>query len=366
MGIEYLDKTHAKLVISKGTGKNRERRVKRITYSSKKDAQRQFKAFEASVNFDVNSEWTVRDLLNWYISKFEGKQTTLNGYKSANASICMVIGKKKASDLRLPDIDSFISKQKAKYSPKTIKNQVSLLNSAYKDAIRRGLLTTNPCEYATIPRQIKPQITILSEDDISDFVKALDDTDSDFKVMCELALFCGLRRSEILGLKHSDISDTITIDKVRHRINKEDILETPKTVSSIRTLALPSFIQEHIKDLIQEQQTRPFNSDFLIQNPFGEPVSQSWVRSHLDSLIKNHDLPPITMHGLRHTYASMLINKGIPIAEVSAQLGHSSIDITLRTYTHLFAEASTASKRISDLFDKEWHQNDTDKKEKTL
>ena len=61
MSIEYLDKTHAKLVISKGSGENRERKVKRITYTSKKDAIRQYKLFEAQVNFVINGDITVRD-----------------------------------------------------------------------------------------------------------------------------------------------------------------------------------------------------------------------------------------------------------------------------------------------------------------
>ena len=300
-------------------------------------------------------------MLHHYITNLEAKQTTLNGYKSASSSICEVIGKKKASDLKLSDVDHFIKTQKKKYSPKTIKNQVSLLNSAYKDAIRKGILMYNPCEYATIPRQKKPQIVSLSENDMSRFIKALESTDPDFRVMCELALFCGMRRSEILGLRHEDVSDVVYIDKVRHRLNGKDIIETPKTVSSIRKLSIPKFLQEHIEELKESHKGRPDQSGYLIQNPFGEPVSQSWVRSHMDSLIKENDLPHVTMHGLRHTHASMLISKGIPIAEVSTQLGHSSIDITLRTYTHLFSEASTASKRISALFDEEWHQNDTKK-----
>lgn len=60
------------------------------------------------------------------------------------------------------------------------------------------------------------------------------------------------------------------------------------------------------------------------------------------------------MHGLRHTYASMLIAAGVPVSEVSAQLGHASVDITLRVYTHLFTEASTASRAISDAINKKW------------
>lgn len=58
--------------------------------------------------------------------------------------------------------------------------------------------------------------------------------------------------------------------------------------------------------------------------------------------------------GLRHTYASMLIKDGVPVSEVSAQLGHASVDITLRVYTHLFTEASTASKAISDAINAKW------------
>lgn len=71
------------------------------------------------------------------------------------------------------------------------------------------------------------------------------------------------------------------------------------------------------------------------------------------------------MHGLRHTYASMLIKEGVPISEVSAQLGHASVDITLRIYTHLFTEATTASKAISDAINAKWapkgHLSDNEK-----
>ena len=164
-----------------------------------------------------------------------------------------------------------------------------------------------------------------------------------------------------MGLNESDIKDTVTIDKVRHRVDKKDVTESPKTKTSVRTLAVPKFIQDDVHHLIELHKTRPEQGSYLIQNAFGEPVNPSWATRHINNLTRTFDLPPITMHGLRHTYASMLINKGIPIAEVSMQLGHSSIDITLRTYAHLFTEASTASRRISDLFDDEWHQNDTKK-----
>lgn len=366
MAIEYLDKTHAKLIVTKGSGVNRTRRVKRITYTNKKDAERQYLEFLKTVDFGVDSSMTVSRLLDWYIKSFEdngGKETTARGYRTAAKSVKKYLGSLKAKDVTLGHVENFISKQKA--SPKTIKNRVSLLSCAYKSAIRRGLLNNNPCEYALIPKQKKPDINILSEDDIPKFLEALDSRPLDFKVFCELALFCGLRRSELFGLYKTDVTDVVKVNKVRHRLNGEDIIQTPKTKSSVRTLAVPKFIQEDVARLIEEQSRRPAQSEFLILNGFGEPVHHSWANKHLNALIKKYGLPHITVHGLRHTYASMLINAGIPIAEVSVQLGHASIDITLRAYTHLFTEASTASRRISDLLDERWHQNGHQDKEKT-
>lgn len=358
MGIEYLDKSHAKLVVTRGSGVNRERRVKRITYTNKKDAERQYREFLKDVDFGVDSSMTVSRLLDWYIQTFVdngGKETTERGYRTAAKALKKYIGNMRAKDVTLTQIELCIAKMNA--NPKTIKNRVSLLRSAYKAAIRRGLLNSNPCEYALMPKQVKPDISILSEDDISKFLDALDSQPLDFKVFCELALFCGLRRSELFGLYKSDVSDVVIVNKVRHRINGADIIQTPKTKSSVRTLAVPKFVQEDIALLIDDQNNRPSQSEFLILNGFGEPVHHSWASKHMNRLIAKCDLPHITIHGLRHTYASMLINAGIPIAEVSTQLGHASIDITLRTYTHLFTDASIASRRISDLLDERWHQN---------
>ena len=355
MGIEYIDRTHARLVFTRGSGANRERRVKRIRYTSKKDAKRQYDEFVRSLESDISSNMTITELMTWYIKRFRaagGKETTAAGYTSAEKAISPVIGKRRASDVTLRDIDTFIRTQQKSYSPKTIKNQVSLISSSYRAAIRQGLLSRNPCEYASIPKQVKPDIQILSDEDVSRFVTALDDTDIDFKVMCELALFLGLRRSEIVGLLHSDISDTVTISKMRIRVGRKDVIQTPKTFSSRRTLSVPKFIQADIAKLIESQKTRPAQSHYLIQDGFGQPASEWWIKDHMKRLITDHDLPPVTMHGLRHTCASMLIADGVPIADVSAHLGHSSIDITLRTYTHLFTDATIASKHISNIFDK--------------
>lgn len=366
MGIEYIDKKHARLVVNYGSKENRRRRVKRITYAGKKDAERQYLEFKQQLERErgIDPDLTVESMVTAYIKRFKangGKTTTVRAYNTAKKPLVDYFKQYKAKDVTIVMVEAFIDKESKTRSPKTIKNEISLLSSAYKQAIRRGLLKSNPCEYAEKPRQQKPQINILTDEEVKIFVAALDRTVIDFKVMCELALFCGLRKSEIFGLLQGDVGETVTIDKVRHHIKKQDIIQTPKTMTSNRTLAVPKFILDDIKIMQEEQKKRPNTCEYLIQNGWGEPPAAAWCDKHIYEIRKISGLQHITMHGLRHTYASMLISNGVPISEVSAQLGHASVDITLRIYTHLFTEASTASRRISammeDLMAPKWHQN---------
>ena len=367
MSIEYIDKTHARLVVSYGSKENRVRRVKRITYRNKTDAKNQYEAFRTEVerDFNVDRDMTVEKLLDWYIDRFEqngGKETTVRAYRTTSRPYKSFFKGIKAHEVSLHMVDSFIASEVKFRSPKTIKNEISLLNSAYKSAIRRGMLNYNPCEYVEIPKQSKPQIDILTLDQMRQFVDALDNTVIDFKVMCELALFCGLRKSEIYGLYSDEVGESVTISRVRHHIKGKDIIQTPKTLTSARTLAVPAFILDDIKVMQEEQKSRPNDCEFLIRNQWGEPPSSFWCDKYMHKLIEENDLPHITMHGLRHTYASMLISEGYPVSEVSAQMGHASVDITLRVYTHLFTQATTASKRISEAINNKWapkrHQSD--------
>lgn len=352
--IQYIDRKTAKLIVSYGSGKSRTRRTKKITYKNKRDAKRQYDEFVEQVKAErtIDKELTVEKLLDWYITRFElngGKATTVRAYKVAKSAIVKYFKQEKAKDISLYGVERFIASETKIHAPKTIKNELSLLSSAYKQAVRQGMLNANPCEYAVTPRLQRKEMRILKEDEIKDFLHKLDSTPIDFKVMCELALFCGLRKSEILGLYSDEVGNTVTISRVRQHINGKDVIQTPKTATSNRTLAVPAFILKDIEKLHESQKHRAAQCQYLIRNAWGEPTGNAWCDKYMRKLKAG-----ITMHGLRHTYASMLIKDGVPVSEVSAQLGHASTDITLRVYTHLFTEASTASKAISDAINAKW------------
>ena len=173
----------------------------------------------------------------------------------------------------------------------------------------------------------------------------------------ELALFCGLRRSEIFGLTNSSIDTekaVIHVARTRHRLQGEDVIQGTKTKSSDRYLSLPAFLVDDIKNLRADREEKRKGlddiefSDYLITNDFGEPCSPAnfWHKLHVFE--EKNGLPFVSPHGLRHTYASMMNYFGRDLVEISNQLGHASKSITLDVYTHLFEDASHVSREIAN------------------
>lgn len=194
---------------------------------------------------------------------------------------------------------------------------------------------------------VKKEICVLAEEDIEGFIESLNGEVLDFKVLCELALFCGLRLSEVLGITYDDINfnfKTISINKSRHRVKGKDIIQSPKTAKSNRVVAVPDFIIEDIKKL--EHIT---DCEYLIQY-CGEPMKHGYAQECMRRINKKNNIN-ITIHGLRHTYASLLHKTGdFDLAEISEALGHSNLSTTLNIYTHVMGGAMNSQRRIANHF----------------
>jgi integrase len=382
MAIKYLSRNKAKLIVSVGSASKgtRKQYSKTVTISGKKDAKDQYDIFEREVRDLAGDVGTVADLLESYIEsqRIKGlKETTLTGYESYAKRLKLRFKGVNAKDLTPYQIERFIASAMRgepskgypkKASPKTIKGYISLLSSAYKMAIRSKALTYNPCDAVIIPKQKKPDIVVLTKDDIGAFVDALDDTTLDLCVVYELALFCGLRRSEIMGLMNDDINvawSTISVTRTRHRIHCEDIIQDTKTERSRAVVSVPEFAMYDIVRLMEEHEKDPYiENPFLIQYA-SEPMRPDYAKRQIKEFTKEHNLPDVTLHGLRHSYATMLNASGeFDIAEISAALRHSNIGTTLNIYTHLFESATKSSRRISDYLQK-GVQKVTSDKEKT-
>lgn len=356
--IKIIDKHRARLIVSVTIDGKRTRHTKTVEYKGKRDLQSQYDAFEDEVKETPQTELTVSELVSAYINKkvlLGIKPTTEKGYRTCENRLQSLSQGILAKSLTTYRLDKIIAQMALKYSPKTINSTIALLSAAYDDAIRIGLLTENPCRNATLPKQKKREITIMSEEYVWKFFDALQGERLDYRVGYELCLLCGLRRSEVLGLRECDVDikqNYVKVSQTRHRVNGEDKIQDTKNTTSYRTLALPEVVAKHIEELIAEHHAFPYEaSEYLIQDGFGAWLNPSTFTNHIYKIEEQSGLPRVGVHGLRHTFASMLNSEGIDIARISAELGHSNINTTLSIYTHVFSEASVSSRGIAKALD---------------
>ena len=353
--IEIIDKHKAKLIVNIGSGEKRKRRTKTVAYEKKRDLQKMYVDFERECLRRQDTRDTVEEVLDAYIESRKRlgiKATTIRGYENCKSRLSTAIKEEIAAEVSPYLIDKFISDNADKWSPKTIRNTISVLSSAYDRAIHLGLLTDNPCRRVTLPKNTKKEVDIFNEENVGKFLRALDKERLDFKVAYKLALLCGLRRSEILGLREEHISipfRAVTVAETRHRVSDSEIVQDTKTATSHRTLALPDSLAGDIDVLIKEHHDFEYDhTDYLIQDGFGQPMNPSTLSNHIYKIEADNGLPHVSLHDLRHTFASMLNNAHIDIARISRELGHSNVNTTLGIYTHVFNGITESSRGIAD------------------
>lgn len=161
-----------------------------------------------------------------------------------------------------------------------------------------------------------------------------------FYVFFNLAFFTGARKGELNALRWSDLENNVLHIRrqLTQKLKGSDVETTPKTKSSIRDLQLPKpmmkILEEHKK---RQQEAAPlqFSDEFRICG--GEkPLRDTTIDKHNRAFANEAELPHISIHEFRHSHASLLANNNINIQEVARRLGHSNVEITWKTYSHLY------------------------------
>lgn len=355
--IKDLGQNKYRFIVSVGGRTDRKRYCKTITHKGgKKALQKLYDEFEAECQNEPLSDIMVKDLLKSYISHCKTlgrKATTIHGYEITAERCYSSIGTILAKSLTTYRLEKFVAEMgDNNLSAKTIKNTIGLLSAAYDHAIFIGQLDSNPCKRVSLPKGQPKDIRIFYLEEIPKFLEAIADVDLNEKCAYELALFLGLRRSEILGLKENDVDivkGLVYVHNTRHRVNGEDIEQDTKTKKSTRILALPDILILDLARLLEvHRQFKYEKVDFLIQDGFGNALGAQALSSRLTRLEQKNGLPNVTLHGLRHTYASLLHSQGVDMANISAELGHSNLATTMNIYTHIFQSASNASRGIAN------------------
>ncbi len=235
-------------------------------------------------------------------------------------------------------------------APLTIRGYFSILSSLFSKAKKLKLIKDNPCEGIELPKQSRKNKTIpLSSEEGSRFLKACDNVKGG--EVLKMALLTGMRPGELLGLTWADIDfnkGTVQITKAaKHTKEKGAFLDEPKTTSARRWI----YIDIPLIEMLKRMKKSSF-SIFVFPNRKGQLNYPSKLKYLFKKVLKIAKIDRyFRLYDLRHSHASLLLEKGIPIQAISARLGHASINTTLSYYVHARPEQGRAAANIlTDLF----------------
>lgn len=235
-------------------------------------------------------------------------------------------------------------------SEKSVRELKNILNLVFKEALREGLIVSNPCELLRLPPKAESKAKFYTEAQLNQLLELT--KDEVLYPIIKTAIVYGMRRSEILGLQWSSLdfeNNSLTVQRVVVSVYEKVEKDKTKTKSSHRSFPLYSEMREMFLGIRaeQEENRRLFGkgyiqSDYVFCWPDGHPISSDYVSHRFGVLLKKNGMPPIRFHDLRHSCASLLLAKGCNFKEIQAWMGHSDIGTTMNIYSHLDTNSKLA------------------------
>lgn len=248
-------------------------------------------------------------------------------------------------DLRHRDIQAYYQYELDNgRKPSSIKKYHANIHKALDEAVRDELIPYNPADKAVLPKKEKSKADYYSVDEVEALLKVVEGTKMEVPV--KLTTMFGLRRSEVLGLRWDSINlqkKSITIDHTCVLVGAESVnINKTKNESSKRTLYMTdemiSFLKAVKKHQREEQMKQGADYSFtgyVCVDEHGEQLKPNYLSQSFNTILKKNNLRHIRFHDLRHTCASLLLNQGYQLADISKWLGHSTISTTADIYGHI-------------------------------
>lgn len=321
-------------------------------------ADNMLQSLKESISLNISSEMenlTVGELKKDYLDHIKVHRE-YNTYKNYEQSLkCFQIDSIEISKLRLNDVQKCIDKLVSKVSLTTIQRRTTIFKCMLNYASRQYNVPICNMSNLTLPSvkrtSSKRSLEITEQSDLLNHFKHRGD--QDYYLVVLIATTCGLRVGEILGLTWSDIdfnSNQVTVNK-QWKINKETSVYgfgDLKSKNSYRTVPVPLFT---IKELLRIKSLNSSDKIVSLSPNFDRLINSTStysMSSNLGKILRRKF--KITIHELRHTYATTLIKNGIDFKTAANLLGHD-IEQTMRTYSHVTNDMlKDAANLISKIF----------------
>jgi integrase len=354
------------LVVDVPTTDGKRRQLRRRGFATKRAAQAELTAVLADVQrgaYVRPSKLTFgRYLVDRWIPAMTPtvRKTTASGYVTMAKHLERHLGGVPLGELTGPQLTAvYGALLDAGLSPRTVRYVAVTAHRALKDAVRWHLVARNVADDADAPRQPAAQPKAWTPAEVESFLAVA--AEDRWSALWRLAATTGLRRGELAGLRWDDLdltAGTLTVNRATVVANGKAVESEPKTARGRRQIALDRQTVEVLKAWRRQQREERLVMGDGWQGdgrvfiwPGGSPPHPDVITRSFGRLVDKAGLPALTLHGLRHSWATSALLAGVPIKVVSDRLGHSSSRITIDVYTaSVPALDAQAAETVAALF----------------
>ena len=302
---------------------------------------------DLDMSFEAFTELYINDVKNRL-----KENTWLTKEHIIRTKILPYFGKLKISEISTKEIITwqnemlaYRDEKKKPYSQTYLKTLHNQLSAIFNHAVRYYELRSNPAaKVGNMGREEHKEMLFWTKEEYKKFSFEMMDKPVSFYAF-EMLYWCGIREGELLALTPADFNfdkETVTINKSYQRLKGQDVITSPKTKKSNRTIKMPKFLCEEMKEYLGmlyglKKKDRIFT------------VTKSYLHHEMDRGAKAAGVKRIRIHDSRHSHISLLIDMGFSAVAIADRVGHESIDITYQ-YAHLFpSKQIEMAEKLDDL-----------------
>lgn len=290
---------------------------------------------------------TVKELMYGWLegyAKTRCSPRTVEGYKSIiDHHLVPAFGHLQLKDLQAPVIQAYYGRACDRLSKRTVHYHHRLLSEILKYAVRQGILGRNPCEFVDPPSPRGKKMRTMTPDEVEHLLGIA--SRSPYYPVIYTALNTGMRQAELLGLTWRAIDlvgCSISVSQALYKRRGTCEFREPKTPHSRRCIPMTPKLALFLKSYKSQREgwysllgSTLSPDDLVFATERGKPIDPSVVSSAFHKLVKQAGLEGVRFHDCRHTFASLMLLRGVSPKVVSEMLGHASAAFTMDTYQHI-------------------------------
>ena len=322
-------------------------------FATKREAQEWEQKFHQQTSGDM--DMTFAAFVEIYTADLKPrlkKNTWLTKENIIQKKLLPYFGERKISEITTKDVIAwqnellaYRDEKRKPYSQSYLKTVHNQLSAIFNHAVRFYDLRSNPAGKAgNMGTEERKEMMFWTREEYQKFSEVMMDKPVSYYAF-QMLYWCGIREGELLALTSADFdfeNSTVRINKSYQRLHGEDVITTPKTKKSNRTIKMPKFLCEDMQDYLKmlyglKKKDRIFT------------ITKSYLHHEMDRGAKEAGVKRIRIHDLRHSHISLLIDMGFSAVAIADRVGHESIEITYR-YAHLFpSKQMEMADKLDDL-----------------